>query len=61
VALPGTGEASPEVKAVFDEITILYAMDRVPAVFRWMGATRFSCRDTGAPCARPSPTGSSIA
>jgi AhpD family alkylhydroperoxidase len=36
VALPGTGEASPEVEAVFDEIAIFYAMDRVPAVFRWM-------------------------
>jgi AhpD family alkylhydroperoxidase len=30
------GEAPPEVKAVFDEIMTFYAMDRAPAVFRWM-------------------------
>jgi AhpD family alkylhydroperoxidase len=36
VALPGAEEATPDVKAVFDEIMIFYAMDRAPAVFRWM-------------------------
>jgi len=30
------GEAPPEVKAAFDEIMAFYAMDRPPAVFRWM-------------------------
>ena len=36
MALPSADEASPEAKAVFDEIMVFYAMDRVPAVFRWM-------------------------
>ncbi len=36
VPLP-EGQAPPEVKAVWDEIAAFYAMDRVPAVFRWMG------------------------
>jgi AhpD family alkylhydroperoxidase len=36
VALPGAEEASPEVKAVFDEVMVFYSMDRVPAVFCWM-------------------------
>jgi AhpD family alkylhydroperoxidase len=36
VALPSADEASPDVKAIFDEIMIFYAIDRVPAVFRWM-------------------------
>lgn len=36
VMLPGTEEALPEVKDVFDEIRAFYAMDRVPSVFRWM-------------------------
>ncbi len=36
VALPSADEAAPEVKAVFDEIMVFYATDRVPAVFRWM-------------------------
>jgi len=36
VALPSADEASPEVKAVFDEIMVFYATDRVPVVFRWM-------------------------
>jgi AhpD family alkylhydroperoxidase len=36
VAIASTEEASPELKAVFDEIQAFYAMDRVPAVFRWM-------------------------
>jgi AhpD family alkylhydroperoxidase len=36
VAVPSSEEASPELKAVFDEIQTFYAMDRVPAVFRWM-------------------------
>jgi AhpD family alkylhydroperoxidase len=36
VALPSAAEASPEVKAVFDEIAVFYAMECVPAVFRWM-------------------------
>ncbi len=30
------GEAPPEAKAAFDEIMAFYAMDRPPAVFRWM-------------------------
>lgn len=30
------GDASPEVKVVYDEIMTFYAMDRPPAVFRWM-------------------------
>jgi AhpD family alkylhydroperoxidase len=36
VALPSADEASPDVKAIFDEIMVFYAIDRVPAVFRWM-------------------------
>ncbi len=36
MALPVADEASPDVKAVFDEIKVFYAMERVPAVFRWM-------------------------
>ena len=36
MALPSADEASPDVKAVFDEIMVFYAMERVPAVFRWM-------------------------
>jgi AhpD family alkylhydroperoxidase len=36
VTVPGSERASPELKAVFDEIQTFYAMDRVPAVFRWM-------------------------
>jgi AhpD family alkylhydroperoxidase len=36
VALPSADEASPDVKAVFDEIMAFYAIDRVPAIFRWM-------------------------
>ena len=36
VAVPRTEQASPELKAVFDDIQTFYAMDRVPAVFRWM-------------------------
>jgi alkylhydroperoxidase/carboxymuconolactone decarboxylase family protein YurZ len=36
VLLPSTEEAPPEVKKTFDEIQIFYAMERVPAVFRWM-------------------------
>ena len=36
VVMPRADEDSPEVKAVFDEIQAFYAMDRVPAVFRWM-------------------------
>ena len=34
--LPDAGEASPEVKAVLDEVVGFYALDRPPAVFRWM-------------------------
>jgi AhpD family alkylhydroperoxidase len=30
------GTAGPEVKGVFDEIMNFYAMDQVPAVYRWM-------------------------
>ncbi len=36
VLLPSTEEAPPEVKKTFDEIQIFYAVERVPAVFRWM-------------------------
>lgn len=36
MALPSADEASPDVKAIFDEIMVFYAIDRVPAVFRWM-------------------------
>ena len=36
VTLPGAEDASPDVKAVFDDIRLFYAMDRVPAVFCWM-------------------------
>jgi AhpD family alkylhydroperoxidase len=34
--LPDPAEAPVEVKAVFDEIVAFYALDRPPAVFRWM-------------------------
>ena len=34
--LPDAAETSPAVKAVFDEIVGFYALDRPPAVFRWM-------------------------
>ena len=34
--LPDLAEAPPEVKAIFDEIVVFYALDRAPAVFRWM-------------------------
>ncbi len=34
--LPDPAQAPPEVKAVFDEIVGFYALDRPPAVFRWM-------------------------
>jgi AhpD family alkylhydroperoxidase len=34
------GEAPPEVKTVFDEIMAFYALDRPPAVFRWMARDR---------------------
>ena len=34
--LPDAAETSPEAKAVFDEIVGFYALDRPPAVFRWM-------------------------
>jgi len=33
---PDLAEAPPEAKAVFDEIVGFYALDRPPAVFRWM-------------------------
>ncbi len=36
IPVPGAPEASPEVKALWDEIAAFYAMDRPPAVFRWM-------------------------
>lgn len=35
--LPDLADAPPELKAVFDDIAGFYAMDRPPAVFRWMG------------------------
>ena len=34
--LPEPAASSPELKAVFDDIASFYAMDRPPAVFRWM-------------------------
>jgi AhpD family alkylhydroperoxidase len=34
--LPDPAEAPPEVKAVLDEIVAFYALERPPAVFRWM-------------------------
>jgi AhpD family alkylhydroperoxidase len=36
VTVPSSEESSAELKAVFEEIQTFYAMDRVPAVFRWM-------------------------
>jgi AhpD family alkylhydroperoxidase len=36
LVLPDPAQASPEVKAVFDEIVEFYALERPPAVFRWM-------------------------
>lgn len=36
MAVPSTEDISPEVKAIFDEIKTFYAVDEVPAVFRWM-------------------------
>jgi AhpD family alkylhydroperoxidase len=36
VPLIDAGAAAPESKAVFDEIMAFYAMDHVPAVYRWM-------------------------
>jgi AhpD family alkylhydroperoxidase len=36
VPVADTGDTSPQVKAIFDEIQAFYVMDRVPAVFRWM-------------------------
>ncbi|MBI1959862.1 MAG: carboxymuconolactone decarboxylase family protein [Candidatus Rokubacteria bacterium] len=35
--LPDPADAPPDLKAVFDDIAGFYAMDRPPAVFRWMG------------------------
>ena len=35
--LPDPADAPPGLKAVFDDIAGFYAMDRPPAVFRWMG------------------------
>ena len=34
--LPDLAQASPEAKAVFDEIVGFYALGRPPAVFQWM-------------------------
>ncbi len=39
------GEAPPEVKTIFDEIMAFYAMDRPPAVFRWMARDPGFCQD----------------
>ena len=36
VPLLEVGAEAPEVKTVFDEIRTFYAMDHVPAVYRWM-------------------------
>ena len=52
--LPDPAQAPPEVKAVFDEIVGFYALDRPPAVFRWMATSAFS-NPTGPRPARPSP------
>lgn len=50
---------APETKATLDEIRALYAMDRPPAVFRYLARDPGSFRATGERRARPSPTGSS--
>lgn len=36
VSLIDAGAEGPDVKAVFDDIMNFYAMDHVPAVYRWM-------------------------
>jgi AhpD family alkylhydroperoxidase len=36
VTLANPADAPDDVKQVFDEIVAFYALDRVPAVFRWM-------------------------
>jgi len=36
LTLGEAGEASPEVKAVFEEVMAFYEMVRPPAVFRWL-------------------------
>jgi AhpD family alkylhydroperoxidase len=36
VALPATADTPLEVEAIFNDIQAFYAIDRVPAVFRWM-------------------------
>jgi AhpD family alkylhydroperoxidase len=36
IPVPEVAAASPEVKTLWDEIAAFYAMDRAPAVFRWM-------------------------
>ena len=36
VPLPDPGDGEADLKTVFDEIRDFYAVERVPAVFRWM-------------------------
>jgi len=36
VALPDPADGEADLKTVFDEIRAFYAVDQVPAVFRWM-------------------------
>lgn len=36
VPLPGEEDTPPEIQAIFKDIQAFYAVDRVPAVFRWM-------------------------
>jgi len=36
VPLPDPGDSETDLKAVFDEIRGFYAVERAPAVFRWM-------------------------
>ena len=36
IPVPEVAEVAPEVKTVVDEIRTFYAMDHVPAVYRWM-------------------------
>ena len=39
------GEAPPEVRRVFEEMMAFYALDRPPAVFRWLARDPGFCQD----------------
>jgi hypothetical protein len=60
VAIPSTEEASPELKAVLDEIQTFYAVDRVPAVFRWMARDPIFLQGYWGAIRAASPTRASI-